>query len=331
MKTSFRTLRTSVFAFVVAIITLSFIPVDAEARRMGSGGSIGRTAPSYQKSAPAAPSNATAPSRATAPAAAGAAAGTAAAPRNRFLGPIMGLAAGLGLAALFSHLGMGEGLANFMGMLVLAAIAAFVIRKLFTMMRGNNANKPAFAGHAQNSYSNNAMGGNRTFDTDVMRKNTSSESGGFGQFSPASQTTPAFGNDAMATKTAGPVKVLPANFDEAAFLHTAKKFFITMQGLYDQGNLQAMREYCTDDVLADLTTEVKARGNDAYNQTDVVTVEAQLLGFEVDVNEELATVAFNAMVREQIGAPAQEINEVWTLSRPVSGGGWLLCGIHNAS
>ena len=61
--------------------------------------------------------------QAAAPATAGAAA--AAAPRRSWMGPIAGLAAGLGIAALMSHLGLGAEFGNII-MMVLLAVAAFV-------------------------------------------------------------------------------------------------------------------------------------------------------------------------------------------------------------
>ena len=95
---------------ILMTLFLSFMALglsvgDAEAARMGGGRSVGMqrqavtppARPAQQQAAPGAP--------AAAPAA-------AAASRNSWLGPIAGLAAGIGLAALFSHLGLGEGLAN---------------------------------------------------------------------------------------------------------------------------------------------------------------------------------------------------------------------------
>ena len=52
------------------------------------------------------------------------------------MGPLAGLAAGLGIAALFSHFGMGEGLANFMMIALLAVAAFFVIRFLLARFAG---------------------------------------------------------------------------------------------------------------------------------------------------------------------------------------------------
>src|SRR5690606_11219366 len=64
---------------------------------------------------------------------------------SRWMGPIAGLAAGLGLAALFSHLGLGEGMANMVMILLLVVAAVFVFRLIFG--RKQQAQQPMqFAG-----------------------------------------------------------------------------------------------------------------------------------------------------------------------------------------
>ena len=104
----------SLFAVYIGFV---FGMPDAEARRLGGSKSFGmqRTAPAKQgtttTSQPAQPS-------------------TTAPKRSSWMGPIAGLAAGLGLAALFSHLGLGEEMANVM-MLALLAMAAFMLFRFF--------------------------------------------------------------------------------------------------------------------------------------------------------------------------------------------------------
>lgn len=143
-------------------IGFSLMMPDADARRMGGSKSFGmqRTAPARQNVAPT-------PTRQQ----------TGAAPQKRsWMGPIAGLAAGLGLAALFSHLGLGEEMANFM-MLALLAMAAFMLFRWF--MRRNApamqiAGMPAAAAFEQ---SHAASGGSLTaspfppgFDADAFTR-----------------------------------------------------------------------------------------------------------------------------------------------------------------
>jgi len=334
VKTRVWSVRLSVLAVVAAFLSLSVLPTDAEARRMGGGGSFGRSAPSqFQKSPPTAPSgtSSTAPSKQQATNPAGATAGTAAAPRNRFLGPLGGLAAGLGLAALFGYLGFGAGMAEFLGTLLMIGLAVFAVMFLVRMLRGQQATKQRPAYNAAGSSGNNSYreapqsprysAPSNPINDPVPGMGTPRNDQGFGQFGNAS----AFDAPMPATT---PVKDLPAGFDEANFVNSAKKFFVTMQGVFDKGDVEGLREYCSDEVVDHLKAEIDARGN-AVNRTDVVTLDAQLIGFETDVDEQIATVAFTGMLREEQDAPAVEINELWIMSRPVAGGGWVLSGIHN--
>src|SRR5437667_1078650 len=119
-------------AFAALTLALSDF---ADAGRMGGGRSFGaqRQSVTPSKSAPpaATPAN-NAAAQPTAPASPAAAppAGAAPAPSaaSRWLGPIAGIAAGLGLAALLSHFGLSEGFGSLLlvGLVVIGAI--FIIR-----------------------------------------------------------------------------------------------------------------------------------------------------------------------------------------------------------
>ncbi len=108
-------------SLMLAVLSLGFGIADAEAKRFGGGSSFGMKRQATPQQAPRQPAAGQTP-------ASGAA---AAAPKRSWMGPIAGLAAGLGLAALFSHLGLGEGMASFVMILLLAAAAFFVFRLLF--------------------------------------------------------------------------------------------------------------------------------------------------------------------------------------------------------
>src|SRR5687767_14678522 len=119
-----------ILTVLVALMGLSLIAVDADARRMSGGKNMGkqREAISPQQAAPktpaqqAQPQNAqNTPAQAAAPAAGAGAAATAkpASGMSKWLGPLAGLAIGAGLAALFFNNGLGGAL---MGILLLAAL-----------------------------------------------------------------------------------------------------------------------------------------------------------------------------------------------------------------
>ena len=116
-------------------ISFAFMMPDAEARRMGGSKSFGmqRTAPAKQNAAPTPQRQQTGTAPTTAP------------KKNAWMGPIAGLAAGLGLAALFSHLGMGEEMANFL-MLALLAMAAFMLFRFFMRRNAPGRTRMEYAG-----------------------------------------------------------------------------------------------------------------------------------------------------------------------------------------
>lgn len=112
-------------------LSMGFAAEEAEARRFGGARSFGiqRTAPA-PKAAPSAPRQSPA---------------TTTAPRRGWMGPIAGLAAGLGLAALFSSLGLGEEMAS----LFLIGLMAFAAIMLFRRItRASTHAVPAGAGGA---------------------------------------------------------------------------------------------------------------------------------------------------------------------------------------
>src|SRR5690606_28138774 len=99
---------------IAAVFTFGMMVPEAEARRFGGGSSFGMQ---RQMAPPQAP-------RPTATAPARQAPGAAAPARSSWMGPVAGLAAGLGLAALFSHLGLGEEFASFF-LIALMVFAGF--------------------------------------------------------------------------------------------------------------------------------------------------------------------------------------------------------------
>lgn len=127
-------------AVLIALFGLAMITVEADARRMGGGKSIG-TQRSVQQ-APKAPAQ---QQQTTQPAGTPAQA-PAAATGNKWLGPLAGLAMGAGLMALFMNNGLAGGLA---GLLLIAAIVSIVIMA-FRALRGRPAEQPMqYAGNVQ--------------------------------------------------------------------------------------------------------------------------------------------------------------------------------------
>ena len=266
----------------------------AEAARAGGGKSMGaqRAAPMQRQAQPAAPAAAQAapkPAQPAAPAPAG----------NRWLGPIAGLAAGLGLGFL---LGQGGGLGGmgWMGsilMMLLLGFAAVMLFRFFMQRRSPSSAPMQFAGM-----------GNETVAAP-----------------PPSQTYPA------AEAPVSQVQSIPAGFDVEGFLKQAKLNFVRLQEANDRGNVEALREITTEEMFAGLKVDFLARAGQTQ-QTDVVTLNASLLEVVTEGNMHWASVRFSGEIRETPNAPAAPFEEVWNLQKPVDGSaGWLLAGIQQVS
>jgi predicted lipid-binding transport protein (Tim44 family) len=300
--------------------------VDAEAqRRFGGGKSFGRQSPQVQRQAtppaqqPGAPQQAAPagtaqqPATATAPAAgAPAAAARAASP---WRGALMGLAAGLGLAALASWLGFSEALTMFLTVLLLGLAVMLVIGFVVRRMRGPQP--VAAAGRVDprgpGTYSHV---GYETTPVPAQRAAVTLPTAGVRPGSAMDQFT-------RGNTTNVPWGV-PAGFDTPAFLTHAKNSFVRLQHAWDSGNLDEMAELTTDDMFISLTHELRNRSG--RTQTEVVALDAELLGIESSADEHVASVRFDG--RLSVNGEIEQVTEVWNLIKPTSGrGGWLLAGI----
>jgi predicted lipid-binding transport protein (Tim44 family) len=290
-------------ALSLALCSLALLPSVADAKRLGGGGSAGlkRDLParSTPDSLPAKPAqNAATPSPA-APAAA-----AAAAPKRSWMGPIAGLAAGLGLAALASHFGFGDELANFMMIALLAMVAVFVVRLL---MRRFASNRSAPAGMR-------LAGAGAPLPADTTTWRTA-------QAQPATTTATAMAPVAAASGH------VPADFDAAGFERIAKMIFIRMQAANDSADLNDLRAFTTPELFASIRLDLQERGN-APQQTDVVQIDAEVLDVAQETERQVVSVRFHGLVRELRDSGATPFDEVWHLVRPLDGSReWAIAGI----
>jgi predicted lipid-binding transport protein (Tim44 family) len=276
---------------IIALLALVFTIDDAEARRLGGGRSLGAQRSTV---APSRNLQQTPPSQA-APAAP-AAAGPAAAPvpaGNRWLGPIAGLAAGLGLGYLLGHGGLG-GMMGTLLMMALVGFAAVFVLRLF--------NRPKSEGNMQY-----ASMGNESVSAPPSL------------LVPGIGAEPAFGGQ--------PQPNIPAGFDTEGFLRQAKLNFVKLQAVHDGGKLGELREFTTDAMFESIKQDLLHHGG-VGQQTDVVTLNADLLEALTEGDTHWASVRFSGMIREAPDAQPESFQEIWNLAKPVSGAsGWVLAGI----
>lgn len=238
--------------------------------------------------------NVTAP----APAAASAKPASPAAPaapaesRGKWGGLLGGLALGGALGALFAG-------SPVLGTLVGAAVLAMLAFAVFAVVRSLRASRAAPAPAPAFQY---AGLGSETVAAP-----------------PPSQ---AAGLDPRATLSA-PRPPWPAGFDVGAFLHAAKENFIRLQIANDRGQLDELREVTTTGMYEALRADTGAG-----QQTDVVTLRADLLEVATEAGRHWASVRFSGLMRETPGAEPSSFEEIWNLTKPEDGStGWLLAGI----
>jgi predicted lipid-binding transport protein (Tim44 family) len=282
----------ALIALFAAVFSLVLVVNEAEAARVGGGRSTGMQRSVTPKS-PTAPAQNAVPAK---PAQAQPAAAPQPSGASRWLGPIAGLAAGIGLAALFSHLGMGEGFASIVMMLLIGVAVFFVIRLLFRR-RAPESQPLQYAGAGQ---------------------------------APAPMH---FDAQPAAGGTAAPAAAgsIPAGFDVDGFLRQAKLNFVRLQAANDAKNIEDVRNFTTPEMFAEIRLEMQERG-DAAQQTDVVTLNAELLDVAEEGKQYVASVRFHGAIRETEGATPAAFDEVWHLTKPVDGNrGWAVAGIQQVN
>ncbi len=275
----------------VALTCLSLFAANAEAKRFGGGGSIGKqrdmNSQQIQKApAPAAPN--------AAPAQAAPNPASAAPQGNKWLGPLAGLAIGAGLGALFA----GSGLGGAMGGILMALLAVGLVMFLIARFRKPQA-QPAmqYAGSGapyvpQPAPSQQPLGGGAAVD--------------------------------MAPAASGNI---PASFPVEAFLRSAKTTFIRLQAANDRKDLDDIREYTTPEMFAEISMQMGERDS-APQKTDVVAINAELLEVVADNDHSVASVRMSGQLLENNRAP-ENFDEVWHVQKNLRDekSVWLLSGI----
>ena len=276
---------------ITLFAALAFVASPVHAKRLGggSGAKVGKPANTVAAPKQAAPA-------AAAPAAAAPAA-AAAKPANKWLGPLAGIAAGLGIAALMSHLGMGDALAGMMTNLLifggLALLALFIYRRFFAKSAPQAAMASSYDAQPQ---------------------------------TPAELPQQASAYQAPAALASSAAH--PAVPDTAAFTANAKLQYATLQAAWDAGDMAKLRNMTNDALFMELAQQIANRKG-AENRTEILNLHCELLNVGDEGDDTVATLRFTGTARED-GAPTAGFEDVWTLVKPrTAAGGWLLAGVES--
>jgi len=132
----------------------------------------------------------------------------------------------------------------------------------------------------------------------------------------------------MSSGLASAELALPAWFNKDAFLDGARQHFESLQQAWNQNDLEEIRSYCDAELFASLEAERGKLGSDVLDN-EVVSVMAELLGFNEREDRAELSVNFYGWMREGAGAQTTEFNEIWHLSRQLDSADadWFIVGI----
>jgi predicted lipid-binding transport protein (Tim44 family) len=290
--------------FLAVMFGFTFLAVEiSEAARVGGGRSAGRQSSGASNQNQAAPAQKAAPAQ------------QAAAPAqksgmSRWLGPLAGLAAGFGLAALLSNMGLGEAMASFMSgllMVMLLVGAGYFIYRMLTRNKTASQSPLQYAG---------AGNTNPRIEPQAAPFTGNAAPGSLAATLGGATAAPAAGH-------------WPADFDAAEFERQALLNFQRVQAANDAGDAGTLRDFLTPELYRELESEMKSAWG-TNQKTEAVGVNAQVLDVVTEGSLYVVSVRFTGQIREN-GA-LNNLNEIWHLEKPVNGSsGWRVAGIQQAS
>ena len=301
-------------AFLMITSFLTLAVTEASAARLGGGASFGRMSTNIGRPAPM-----------TSPTSGGTRTmdsrqagyqnqnaqnqgGAMAQRRSGFGGMLGGALLGLGLGYLLSNMGFSEGAANTISTLLMLGIIFFAFRFFMRWLANRRLQK-----HQQDYYHYYHR------NDSINDRESLIETPDIGSNINGNVQSPQTG-------TWG----IPADFDVPAFLRAAKANFIRLQAAWDKNDINDLHQFTTPEMFAELRLQLQERGA-ASNVTDVIELDADLLGIETFQDDYMASVRFTGKIREDANGPAEPFEEIWNMTRPISKKtGWVLAGIQQS-
>lgn len=314
----------------IFVIAMAFTSMHAEAaKRLGGGKSVGQQSSNVTQREAVKPAPAATPAQNAAPTAPAAAPAAAQPKKSWGMGGMLGgLAAGLGLAWLAHSLGFGAEFGQFLMFGLLALVVMMVIGAFMRRRQPEAANTSPYA----------FEGAGASADPRTLPQYNPKNVGNDASARPM-DTMPAY--DPAATPRGGSMIGsalsgqqswgIPADFDTLGFVNAAKQNFMTLQQAWDRSDVSTLRSMMTDTMLEEIKTQLaerEATASGQVNHTDVVMLDAQLLGIEEAGAFYLASVEFSGLIREEPSAGPTPFREVWNMTKPKDGSlGWLVAGV----
>lgn len=102
--------------------------------------------------------------------------------------------------------------------------------------------------------------------------------------------------------------------DVAACLEAARRSFLCVQQAWDRADLEALARVTSEPLLEELRCQLAERGP-APNHTEVLSLEARLLGVEQLQQAQVASIEFSGLIREGQDLHPAPFRELWMLAR----------------
>lgn len=284
-------------ASIITALLLAFsafaltLPDNAEAARMGGGRSFGSKP---FMSAPAKPPATRQPTTNQQ--------NPTAIPGRPGMGLMGGMLGGLLAGTLLGSLLSGHGFSGggFLDILILAGLA-FLAWRLFKRFQQSKVPAPAAAGASP------------------LRDQSTSSYAGQGWGALRSDAAPAM-------SSADPHVDVPAGFDVEEFLRGAKMAYTRMQESWDKRDLEDISQFATPAIMDILKKQLADDPQPGH--TELLLVNASLLGVENEGADQRAQVYFDVLMRED---PSQQnpssVREIWHFLKSGANGDWRLDGI----
>lgn len=296
---------TAIFIFFTAFALA--MPDYADAARMGGGRSFG-SRPSMSRPAQTPRPSATQQRQATVP-------NAGSTSRGMMGGLFGGLLAGTLLGSLLGGHGMGGG-GGFLD-LILLGVLVFVGYKLYKRFRERQMQQPAQAspGYWQSN--------DEPIQAPLQRTD-----GGADAWSRLKAAVSRRDADASSPGSFGGDNNVPVppGFDTEEFIKGAKAAYVRMQESWDKRDLEDISHFATAAVMANLQEQMREDPNPSH--TELMMVDAQLLGVTPDGNGERAEVYFDVLMKERPDQQTPEnVREIWHFYRVSPTANWKLDGI----
>lgn len=210
------------------------------------------------------------------------------------------------------------GIPGWIWVLLAAALAFFVFRKLGSKKKlaGNNP-------YAPNNDGQNPFG--RSAAPQATPRNTGDNTNIFGQSVGGGAATQApFGG---ATTSNG--NQLPDGTEPAAFLRIARQRFNHIQSMNTASNIEEIRRYLTPELYSSMYNDIME--NQDQDVAEFSNLNAMVVDSATENGQYVVSVRFTGTVSEDLNSLPQPFTEIWHFVKPVgSQQDWVVAGIQQA-